>query len=253
VLYVGTSGWQYAHWKRVFYPAKLPPSEWLPYFAERFQTVEVNNTFYMLPEASVFEQWRRHTPSDFIFALKMSRYLTHLKRLHDPADPVKRFKERARKLGPKLGPILLQLPPNLAADVERLDETMSVLGRSVKVAVEFRNDAWFTLETRRLLERHGAALCLADSPRRKQPIWRTADWGFVRFHEGTGAHAPGYERDVLRRWVSRIAETWARTADVYVYFNNDAGGYALKDAVTFAELAEAAGIRTTRVPSTNAA
>jgi uncharacterized protein YecE (DUF72 family) len=253
VLYIGTSGWQYAHWRGVFYPAKLPQSEWLPYFAQRFQTVEVNNTFYMLPEASVFQQWRRRTPRDFIFALKMSRYLTHLKRLRDPEEPVHRFMDRARMLGSKLGPILVQLPPNQPAEPERLDETLSVLGRSVKVAVELRNESWFTEETRKLLDRHGAALCLADSPRRKQPMWRTADWGFVRFHEGKGADAPGYDRDVLRRWVRRIAETWSTNADVFVYFNNDSGGHAVRDAVAFAELAEAAGLSTTRVPSTNAA
>ncbi len=124
MLFVGTSGWQYAHWKRAFYPDKLPQREWLRYFADRFQTVEVNNTFYNLPERSVFEHWRKATPDDFVLAVKMSRYLTHLKRLHDPAEPVQRFLRRARALGPKLGPILLQLPPRMTADVSRLEETL---------------------------------------------------------------------------------------------------------------------------------
>jgi uncharacterized protein YecE (DUF72 family) len=226
---------------------------WLPYFAERFQTVEVNNTFYNLPEKSVFEQWRLNTPPDFVFALKMSRYLTHLKRLRDPADPVRRFMERADGLGSKRGPVLIQLAPRFQADVALLDKTLGAFDRSVRLSVEFRDASWFTPETSRILELHRAAMCLADSPSREQPFWRTADWGFVRFHEGTGTRAPGYERDVLRRWVARIADTWPPSADVYVYFNNDAVGYAIEDAIVFADLAKAAGLSPTRVPSTNAA
>jgi uncharacterized protein YecE (DUF72 family) len=253
VLYVGTSGWQYAHWKRDFYPEKLPQRQWLPYFAERFQTVEVNNTFYNLPERSVFESWRRTAPPDFIFAVKMSRFLTHLKRLNDPEEPVQRFMERARGLGGKLGPVLIQLPPRFTIDLDRLERTLRLFAPSVRVVVEFRDESWFVTETRDMLERRGVALCLADSPRRSQPRWRTADWGFVRFHEGKGRHAPGYERDVLRRWVARIGDMWSRNEDVFVYFNNDTAGYAIRDAVTFAGLAAASGLTPTRVPSTDAA
>jgi uncharacterized protein YecE (DUF72 family) len=253
VLFVGTSGWQYAHWKRVLYPDRLPQKMWLPYFGERFRTVEVNNTFYNLPEKAVFEHWRQASPPDFVFALKMSRFLTHLKRLHDPDEPVKRFLERARRLGPKLGPVLIQLPPRFHANLELLDATLELFPRSVRVAVEFRDESWFTSEAKELLERRHVALCLADSPRRKQPMWRTAAWGFVRFHEGKGGRAPGYDRDVLRRWVERIAQTWSDREDVYVYFNNDMQGYAIRDAVTFAELAAASGLTPTRVPSLDAA
>lgn len=253
MLFVGTSGWQYPHWRPVFYPERLPQKMWLPYFAERFRTVEVNNTFYNLPGDSVFEHWRQVSPPDFVFALKMSRFLTHLKRLRDPEEPVKRFLERAGRLGPKLGPVLVQLPPRFKVDVDRLDATLRLFPRSVRVAVEFRDDTWFVPEVRALLERRHVALCLADSPRRRQPMWRTAAWGFVRFHEGAGSRAPGYERDALRRWVDRVAENWPARDDVYVYFNNDAEGYALRDAVTFAELAAASGLTPTRVPSTDAA
>ena len=253
MLYVGTSGWQYPHWRRVFYPDRLPQRSWLPYFADRFQTVEVNNTFYNLPEKAVFESWRKASPPDFVFALKMSRFLTHLKRLRDPEEPVHRFLERARGLGSKMGPILIQLPPRFSLDVERLAHTLARFPRDVRLSVEFRDETWFVDETRELLERHQVALCLADSPRRKQPAWRTASWGFVRFHEGRGPRAPGYDRDVLRRWVERIAGMWSSGDDVYVYFNNDARGYAIRDAITFAELAEKAGLRPTRVPATDAA
>lgn len=253
MLFVGTSGWQYKHWKHVFYPEKLPQRLWLPFYSEHFQTVEVNNTFYNLPARSVFEQWEHTAPKDFVFALKMSRFLTHLKRLHDPAEPVHRFMERADALGDKRGPILLQLPPTYGAAPDLLDDTLSLFTPDVRVAVEFRNPTWFSNQAKELLERHGAALCLADSPRRKQPIWKTAEWGFVRFHEGSGRHAPGFERDVLQRWIALISEMFGATADVYVYFNNDAGGYAIRDAITFAELAETTGLRPTRVPSAGAA
>ena len=253
MVFVGTSGWQYPHWRRVFYPEKLPQRLWLPYFAERFQTVEVNNTFYNLPERSVFEHWRDHSPPDFMFALKMSRYLTHLKRLNEPAEPVQRFMKRAAGLGSKLGPVLIQLPPRYTANLDMLDGTLRLFGSSMRVAVEFRDESWFVSETAALLERRGVALCLADTPRRKQPAWRTAAWGFVRFHEGAGRDAPGYDRDVLRRWVERIALMWDARDDVFVYFNNDTAGYAIRDAVTFAELAAASGLTPTRVPSTDAA
>ena len=253
MLYVGTSGWQYPHWRHVFYPQRLPPRGWLPYYAERFRTVEVNNTFYNLPHKSVFEHWRETSPADFVFALKMSRFLTHLRRLRDPQEPVDRFLERAQLLGPKMGPVLVQLPPRFSLHLERLSDTLAQFPPSVRLAVEFRDASWFVDETRELLQRHQAALCIADSPRRKQPAWRTAAWGFVRFHEGAGAHAPGYEREELRRWVGRIAELWPARNDVYVYFNNDALGYAIRDAVTFAELAQASGLKPTRVPAMDVA
>jgi uncharacterized protein YecE (DUF72 family) len=251
MLYLGTSGWQYRHWRRVFYPEQLPQRDWLPYYAERFSTVEINNTFYNLPEKPVFEQWKQRTPDDFVFALKMSRFLTHLKRLHDPEEPVQRFLDRAEALGQKLGPVLIQLPPSFHADVDLLEATLATFGKSVRVAVEFRDESWFTDETRKILERRKAALCLADSPRRKQPFWRTADWGFVRFHEGSGGlgvRRPGYATQALHTWVRRIADTWGPRADVYTYFNNDHGGYAIKDAITFASLAGNAGLLPTRVP-----
>lgn len=253
MLFVGTSGWQYAHWRGVFYPSKVPQRDWLPHFAESFRTVEVNNSFYNLPERSVFEHWRRATPDDFVFAVKMSRYLTHLKRLRDPAEPVRRFMDRAEALGPKLGPVLIQLPPRMKANASLLDATLAQFDRSRRVAVEFRDDSWFRAEIREVLERRRAALCLADSPRRKQPMWRTTDWGFVRFHEGTGEHTPGYQRRALAGWVDTIARTWSGAEDVYVYFNNDAAGYAIRDAGTFGDLAAAAGLSPTRVPLAGAA
>ncbi|MDQ6741669.1 MAG: DUF72 domain-containing protein, partial [Candidatus Dormibacteraeota bacterium] len=158
MLYVGTSGWQYRHWKLTFYPKEVRQREWLRYFAERFETVELNNSFYHLPEASSFERWREETPDGFVVAVKMSRYLTHLKRLKDPEEPVALFMERASHLRPKLGPVLVQLPPRMKADPERLEAALDAFPQGVRVAVEFRDDSWFDHTTRRVLEERGAAL-----------------------------------------------------------------------------------------------
>src|SRR5206468_2571114 len=156
---------------------KLAQAGWLRHYAERFQTVELNNSFYRLPEASSFERWRQETPEDFVVAVKASRFLTHLKRLRDPAEPVDLFMERARHLRTKLGPVLLQLPPRFQADAGRLAAALDRFGRQARVAVEFRDDSWYTDEVRRVLEDRGSALCMADSPHRRTPEWRTAEWG----------------------------------------------------------------------------
>lgn len=251
MLWVGTSGWQYRDWRAAFYPKGLAQEGWLSHYAGRFQTVELNNSFYRLPEASSFERWREKTPDDFVLAVKMSRFLTHLKRLRDPEGPVKLFIERASHLGPKLGPILLQLPPSMRADAGRLADTLDRFPRRARVAVEFRDASWFSDEVRSVLERRGAALCLADSPRRKSPAWRTADWGFVRFHAGRASPPPCYGRQALSTWAERIAELWPAGADVFCYFNNDMRCCAVRDAIVFAGLARRAGLRPTRVPGRN--
>jgi len=247
MLFVGTSGWQYAHWRASFYPRKLPQRAWLEHFAERFQTAEVNNTFYNLPAASVFKHWGERTPADFVFALKVSRFLTHVRRLRDPEEPVHLFLERARELGAKRGPSLIQLPPQMKVDAGRLDATLEAFPRSDRVAVEFRHDSWFVPEVRSVLERHGAALCLVDRKGMRTPRWRTADWGYVRFHQGRGLPPSCYGRTALATWVDVIADVWPREADVFVYFNNDAFGCAVRDAIVFAHLGAARGLCPTRV------
>jgi len=226
----------------------VPQARWLEHYAERFATVEVNNAFYRLPEATTFEAWAARTPPDFVAAVKVSRYLTHVKRLREPAEPVERFLSRARHLGPKLGPVLLQLPPNLVADGRALEATLDELPPDVRVAVELRHDSWFTEDTRRILVDHGAALCLADSPRRTTPYWRTADWGYVRFHEGRARPHPGYGRQALATWARRLADMWPPSADVYAYFNNDHLACAVSDARVFAMACSRAGLSPTRVP-----
>ncbi len=249
MLYVGTSGWQYKHWRLTFYPKEVPQREWLRYFSERFQTVELNNSFYNLPEATSFQRWREETPDDFVLAVKVSRYLTHLKRLRDPEGPVSLFMERAKHLGEKLGPVLVQLPPRMKADPQRLAAALDEFPSGVRLAVEFRDDSWFTDGTRRVLEDRGAAFCLADSQRRETPTWRSADWGFVRFHEGSADPHPCYEASALSTWAERLAGLWKPDEDVYCYFNNDGRACAIRDAIVFARLAAAQGLKPTRVPS----
>ena len=247
MVYVGTSGWQYRDWRGAVYPLDVPQREWLEWYCRHFRTVELNNSFYNLPSAAVFSRWRERTPEGFIMAVKMSRYLTHIKRLNEPAEPVHRFLERATELGPRLGPVLIQLPPRFEAVPERLDETLALFPRRIRVAVEFRDPSWFTAEVRTILEKHQAAFVLADSPRRKQPDWRTADWGFLRFHEGLSTPRPCYEEAALRAWATKLAALFRPAEDVFVYFNNDHHGCAVRDARDFARLCGEVGLEPTPV------
>lgn len=244
---IGTSGWQYADWRPRFYSAKMAQSRWLGFYAERFSTVEVNNTFYRLPERQTFQRWRESVPDDFVVAIKANRYLTHVRRLRDPG-PVSTLMERASGLGKRLGPVLLQLPPNLRSDPAALDATLVAFGGRARVAVEVRHESWFSDEVRRVLEARGAALCLVDGGPVEVPLWRTADWAYVRFHGGKGRPRPCYRRAEVAAWADRLAGSWTRSEDVYCYFNNDTGGCALRDARWMAKECARAGLPATRVP-----
>ena len=246
---IGTSGWQYADWRGRLYPRRMPQSGWLGHYAELFRTVEVNNAFYRLPEAGTFTRWRDATPDDFVMAVKASRYLSHVRRLRDPAEPVGRLLGRAQHLGDKLGPVLLQLPPNFRSDLSALRATLEAFPRTVRVAFEPRHESWHTDATFEILEEFGAALCLSDAPGRRSPIRRTTGWGYLRFHEGRSSPAPCYGRAALATWAHRLAERWDGGDDVYVYFNNDRGGCAVRDAHRFALAATKVGLVPTRVPS----
>jgi len=246
---IGTSGWQYADWRGRFYPRRLPKSQWLRHYAEHFRTVEVNNAFYRLPEADTFRRWRDATPDDFVIGVKASRYLTHVRRLRDPAEPVERLMSRAQELGVKLGPVLLQLPPNFRADLPALRSTLEVFPRTARVAFEARHESWHTDATFALLEEFRAAFCLSDAPGRRSPIRRTAGWGYLRLHEGGATPAPCYGRAALGTWARRLAELWGEGDDVYVYFNNDRGGCAVRDAHRFALAVTKVGLVSTRVPN----
>jgi len=248
-VWIGTSGWQYRDWRERFYPTSLPQRAWLEHYASAFRTVEVNNTFYRLPSAETFRAWRQRTPDDLVLACKASRYLTHVKRLAEPQEPIARLMNVAVELGDKLGPVLLQLPPTFRADHERLDAVLAAFPAAVRVAVELRHDSWWSPTTRGLLERRGAALVWADrGSRLLTPTWRTAEWGYVRFHEGAAKRWPCYGRTALAGRAARVAATFG-DADVYAYFNNDPGGCALRDARLFALACRRAGLATTRVPA----
>jgi uncharacterized protein YecE (DUF72 family) len=246
VVEIGTSGWQYRDWKRALYLG-VPQRAWLERYAETFRTVEVNNAFYRLPERSTFAGWRQRTPDDFVVAVKASRYLTHIKRLVDPAEPVQRLMDRAAGLGDKLGPVLLQLPPSLRVDVALLDDCLAAFPRHVQVAVEPRHSSWWTDEVAQTLAAHNATLCWADRRSRAiTPLWRTADWGYLRMHEGAAADRPRYGERALRHWAERIAEAWP-DGPSWVYFNNDPHAAAIRDAIAFAAAARRTGLETGRV------
>jgi uncharacterized protein YecE (DUF72 family) len=251
---VGTSGWQYRDWREALYPRGLPQRDWLEYYAGRYGTVENNATFYRLPATETFASWRAKTPGGFLMTIKASRYLTHVRRLRDPAEPVARLLRAAAGLGDRLGPVLLQLPPTLRADPGALDACLGEFARfpgdhRIRVAVEFRHESWWTDEIRQLLARHNAALCWADRLGRPQaPLWNPADWGYLRFHEGAAHPWPRYGAQALKTWVHRITASWPDAADVFVYFNNDQHAAALYDAAAFAAIARRAGCQVSATP-----
>ena len=248
-LLIGTSGWQYKDWRGVLYPEGTPQRLWLEEYARAFTTVELNNAFYRLPDRDTFATWRDRTPPGFVMAVKASRYLTHIKRLRDPEEPVRRLMDHAEGLGRRLGPILLQLPPNLPVNAALLDACLRCFAPTVKVAVEPRHPSWDDPEVRAVLQDRGAALCWADTGSRPvTPLWRTAGWGYLRLHAGRAKPWPRYGAQALGSWVRRIADTWPEEREVYVYFNNDPGGAAVRDAALFARRAEALGRSVTRTP-----
>ncbi|MEU7062128.1 DUF72 domain-containing protein [Streptomyces sp. NPDC046161] len=242
-VFVGTSGWQYRDWAGTFYPPQVPQRLWLEEYGRHFGTVENNNAFYRLPAPETFAAWRERTPDGFLMAVKASRFLTHIKRLRDPEEPVRRLMTHSAALGPRLGPVLLQLPPTLRADARTLDACLACFPAGVRVAVEPRHESWWTPEVRSVLVERGAALCWADRHSRPvTPLWRTADWGYVRFHEGRAQPWPRYGPGALRSWAGRIADAWPARADVFAYFNNDPGGAAVRDAEAFRRMVGAAAV-----------
>lgn len=248
-VWIGNSGWQYRHWRETFYPKGVPQRLWLEYYMERYRTVELNNSFYRWPPRENFVKWRARTPTDFRMVVKATRFITHIKRLKEPEPSVERMIEGLRALGDKLGPVLFQLPPSLKIDLAGLERTCEAMPRDMQMTWEFRNETWWTDEVREMLERYNAALCWADRGEKAiTALWKTADWGYLRFHQGWADPVPCYKRDTLKQWAERIAETWPADADVWVYFNNDPRGCAPRDSIWFAEECQALGLEATRVP-----
>jgi uncharacterized protein YecE (DUF72 family) len=233
---IGCSGWNYPHWRERVYPKGLPARRWLAHYAELFDTVEVNNTFYRLPRRDSVAVWVAESPPGFLFAVKASRFLTHMKRLTDMGQGVGRFYERIEPLveSPKLGPVLWQLPENFHRDDERLAGALQRLppGRH---CFEFRHPSWFCADVYSLLRAHDIALVIGDHPQRPfQTHELTAEWTFIRFHYGSRGRGGNYSERELEEWARRIEE-WRAAVDVYAYFNNDWMGYAVKNGLRLRE------------------
>jgi uncharacterized protein YecE (DUF72 family) len=231
---VGCSGWQYKHWRGSFYPAGLPQSRWLGYYASQFDTVEINNTFYRLPEESAFAAWKNSVPRGFLHAIKASRFLTHMKKLKDPEEPLERLFSRARRLGRTFGPVLYQLPPRWKVDVERLQLFLRSLPRRRRHAIEFRDPSWYTEDVFRLLTRFNVALCLHDMAGSATGRHGVGPFVYVRFH-GTAKYSGRYEDRTLDDWAESLAAQLREGRPVFAYFNNDVGAQAPRDAVRLRE------------------
>jgi uncharacterized protein YecE (DUF72 family) len=234
-ILIGTSGWEYRHWRGRFYPRDLPQDRWLEHYVANFATVELNNSFYRLPEAATFAAWARRLPPGFVMAVKASRYLTHLKRLSEPREPLDRLWSRARRLGSHLGPMLYQLPPRWHRNEGRLEAFLAAAPRRRRQAIEFRDPGWYAPSVERLLDRYGVALVLHDmagSQRQDRPI---GPFLYVRFHGAGARYAGAYPPQRFAAWAARLAEWAGAGRDAYVYFNNDAAANAVRDAARLRE------------------
>jgi uncharacterized protein YecE (DUF72 family) len=236
---VGCSGWNYAAWRERFYPKGVPARLWLEHYSQCFDTVEVNNTFYRLPNRSAVEKWVEQTPRGFVFAVKASRYLTHIKRLTNMGEGVRRYYDRIEPLveSPKMGPVLWQLPANFKRDEERLRYALEQLPKG-RHCFEFRDESWFCEDVYRLLRKHRAALVIGDTPERPfQAHEMTASWTFVRFHYGHRGRNGNYSKREIEEWAARIRD-WRKRVEVYAYFNNDWEAYAVENALELKRLLE---------------
>ena len=230
--YIGTSGWHYDHWRDRFYPEKLIKAKWLEFYASHFTTVELNNSFYRLPSEAAFTTWRDSSPANFTFAVKVSRFITHIKRLRNTEEAVDNFVTRARILDGKLGPLLYQLPPNMHRNDEVLESFLATLPRGLKHVVEFRHESWLNDKVFEILRKNCVGLCIFDMPSFTCPLVTTADFAYVRFHGSTGLYSSCYSDEELADWAKKLANLAANLKAVYIYFNNDAEAFAVRNAIT---------------------
>lgn len=236
-IHIGTSGYSYSHWQDVFYPASLSESKWLEYYVKYFKTVELNITFYRLPQEKIFKSWYKRTPKDFVFAVKGSRFISHIKKLKDVAEPLKLFFSRLKYLKKKTCVVLWQLPPAWKLNLKRLEEFLKMQKRyKIRQAFEFRNKTWFCPEVYQLLKKYNAALCIADSPDWPEVEEATADFIYIRLHGGKILYGSNYSAAELKEWAKKIKKWTKNRKNVYVYFNNDFEGYAVKNALELKEI-----------------
>ncbi len=232
---IGTSGWHYEDWSGRFYPADLTKNKWLEYYSKHFDTVEINNTFYHLPKETTFENWRKKAPKNFLFTVKANRYITHIKRLNEPLEPLERFFGRAYLLQAHLGPVLYQLPPSFHKDLDRLKGFLQALPKKMTAIFEFRHESWFSQDTYDLLSEFNTAFCIHDLVGIPTPRVITGNVIYIRFHGPTGKYAGNYSKSALQSWAKWIKDNLKDKKAVFAYFNNDYNAYAIKNAKTLKE------------------
>lgn len=242
--FIGTSGWQYRHWgDGVFYPKELKQKQWFDYYCQYFDTVEINNTFYHLPGREVFENWRKKSPDNFLFVIKASRFITHLKKLNNPQESTQKFLQHAAGLGEKLGVVLFQLPPFWNLNLERLQKFVKYLRTQkiipdLKVAIELRNPTWNQSVVFEILKSANIALCFADWPDLKIEGPVTADFVYIRRHGSTSLYSSNYSMEQIQQDAEQIKKWLVKGIDSYVFYNNDAYGWALKNALSLKNIIE---------------
>jgi uncharacterized protein YecE (DUF72 family) len=231
---IGTSGWNYKHWKEVFYPPDVPVSKWLDFYSNHFDTVEVNATFYRLPKPETFDSWHQKTPEDFLWAVKASKFITHTKRLKDAMEPLQRLYASLGRLREKVGPILFQLPPSLPFDEGRFNPFCENLNSTYRHVLEIRHPSWVDSKAFEILQRHNVALCLSDTAG-KYPYHEeiTADFLYIRLHGSKKLYASEYTMQELQEWAQKI-KGW--NMETYLYFDNDFEGFAIKNAKKLKEI-----------------
>ncbi len=239
--FIGTSGWVYQHWRGLFYPEQLPAKDFLRFYSAEFRSAEINNSFYRLPTAQAYQHWAENTPDDFVFAVKASRFLTHMKKLKDPLEPWTNVLNRSAELGSRLGPILLQFPERWQKNLARLEEFFEMAAAQTqrpRVAIEFRHASWFDQSTFKLLEKWGVALCIADSDRFIREDRLTADFTYYRYHGRGQLYATSYSKNFLEKEAATLSSLLKQNIDVYAYFNNDGNAHAIKNARTLEQAME---------------
>lgn len=235
-IHIGTSGWHYEHWKGVLYSKDIADDRYLEEYIKHFKTAEINNSFYNLPDSKTVENWRNKVPDYFIFSVKASRYITHMKKLKDPEKSFGNFIDRIKLLREKLGPILFQLPPNWNVNLDRLKEFISKLPDGYRYTFEFRDPTWFGEETENILAEAGIAFCIYDFEGRQSPHAITSDFVYIRLHGPDGAYRGKYNEKSLSQWAN-LMSSWAdEKREIFCYFDNDEAGYAAQNALKLREL-----------------
>jgi uncharacterized protein YecE (DUF72 family) len=239
VIHIGTSGWHYKHWKGIFYPPGIKEAEQFKYYSGHFSTVEINNSFYKLPAPETFVEWKKAAPAGFVFAVKASRFITHMKKLNLDATGVHKFFSHAENLRKKLGPILFQLPPRWNLNAERLNTFISILPRGHRYAFEFRNQSWYCGEVYAILEKYNCAFCIYQLEHHLSPLQVTADFVYIRLHGPGNKYQGSYSASMLKKWADRFNRWRDEKKEVFVYFDNDQAAYAAKNAATLIKLVNA--------------